>query len=32
MLVPIAEVGDVLKRFSGTKRARGLLVIRWSPI
>jgi hypothetical protein len=30
MLLPIAELGDVLKTFSGTKRARGLLVIRWS--
>jgi hypothetical protein len=29
MLLPIAEGGDVLERFSGTKRARGLLVIRW---
>jgi hypothetical protein len=30
MLLPIAEPGAVLNRFSGTKQARGLLVIRWS--
>lgn len=30
MLVPIAQPGAVLKKFSATKQARGLLVIRWS--
>jgi hypothetical protein len=32
MLVPVAEDQEVLKRFSGTKRANGLEIVRWSLI
>jgi hypothetical protein len=32
MLLPVAENEDLLARFSGTKKVRGLLVIRWSMI
>jgi AbiU2 len=32
MLRPVAEDAELLKRYSGTDRARGLTVIRWSMI
>jgi hypothetical protein len=32
MLSPIAENQELLKRFSGTKRAKGLEIVRWSLI
>jgi hypothetical protein len=32
MLSPIAENQELLKRFSGTKRANGLAIMRWSLI
>jgi hypothetical protein len=32
MLVPIAENQELLKRFSGTKRANGFEILRWSLI
>ena len=32
MLRPVAKDAELLKRYSGTDRARGLTVIRWSMI